>query len=513
MTTTITDWSDLDDVRNNLTEDYRLEADLTPSTAGYSGIGDSFTPIDGFSGEFDGNAHRIEGLFVDTGSSENALFNQINDSGHVHDLAVLDFAYNSVESQVAPLAVSNKGLIEDCITSGSFDTSLGGGFVHANEQEGVIRRCIANCDLKGSAPDTGLFVAGNNGLIEDSYAISFGDFLDYGFVGNLGFFGAGDEINCFWDIERSGDVEQNGDATPLTTDEMQGRDPIEEMAGLDFVDEWSVVAGDANADSDGYPILRTLPIDLQDEYQAATPTAYIDLIANLSASVEEESPPTALSWENNSGPPSVGIYRTTDTSAAFPADYSLIDTLSPASDTYADDSIVDAGSYRYRVGALDDSDALVADTNDETVTIGVPVEALSASVIGETEPSVDLEWTVNYPTLDATRVYRAEGHDEPFPDAFDEVLTLGGGVETAVDETVAFDTRYGYRVVGIVGSAESDATDEAAVTVGERPAFEIRIIDTNTPVTAGDEVGVEVEIVNTGDFAAETTVGLSVTEQ
>ena len=529
MTTTINDWNDLDDVRNNLESDYVLASDLTPSMDSYAGVGDAWEPIGsgnfedgGFAGEFDGNGHRIEGITVQEGAgSDQGLFEQISGGGHIHDLAVVDFNTEELnEFFVAPVAANNSGLIEDCIASGEFGRLISGGFVARNGFEGVIRRCVANSSLTGegsSLSSCGGFVADNrseSSTIEDCYSVSTpkGEFAEFdgGFVGNIA---DGVVENCFFDLERAETDETRADTTPLTTAEMQARGPVDSMTGLDLVSEWSTVVEGVNADQDGYPILRTLPIDVQAGFQDATPTGVISLIANLSANVDDESPPATLSWDNNSAPPSVGVFRSSNESPTFPDDFNRIDSVGSTADAFSDASIINAGEYVYRVAAVDENDDIIAETNAESVTTTVPLEALAAEVVGETEPEVDLEWTVNYPTLDATRVYRAESHDEPFPGAFDEVLTLGGGVKTAVDETVAFDTSYGYRVVGIVGGTESDPTDETAVTVGEGPAFEIRILDTNTPVNAGDEVGVEVEIVNTGDFAKETDVELSVTEQ
>ena len=41
MVTRISDWYDLDDARNDLTADYELVNDLTPSTAGYDDVASS----------------------------------------------------------------------------------------------------------------------------------------------------------------------------------------------------------------------------------------------------------------------------------------------------------------------------------------------------------------------------------------------------------------------------------------------------------------------------------------
>ena len=45
MAVEISDWNDLDNVRNDLTSDYILVNDLDSGTAGYAGIGDDWNPI------------------------------------------------------------------------------------------------------------------------------------------------------------------------------------------------------------------------------------------------------------------------------------------------------------------------------------------------------------------------------------------------------------------------------------------------------------------------------------
>ena len=59
MAVEISDWNDLDNVRNDLSGDYVLVNDLDSETDGYAGIGDDFEPIgfiedDRFTSEFGG---------------------------------------------------------------------------------------------------------------------------------------------------------------------------------------------------------------------------------------------------------------------------------------------------------------------------------------------------------------------------------------------------------------------------------------------------------------------------
>ncbi len=93
MVTEITDWNGLDDVRNNLSGSYRLMSDLDADTAGYSGIGDSFTPIgsraDPFTGTFNGNGHTISNLVIDgSGTDHVGLFGAIDRALATTDLLI-----------------------------------------------------------------------------------------------------------------------------------------------------------------------------------------------------------------------------------------------------------------------------------------------------------------------------------------------------------------------------------------------------------------------------------------
>lgn len=96
--TTIENWHDLSDIRNDLSGDYTLENDLTPHTEGYSAtVGESgWDPIGdydddvAFGGTLDGNGHTIAGLEIYNDSFRgNGIFSYIVD-GTVKNLHMED---------------------------------------------------------------------------------------------------------------------------------------------------------------------------------------------------------------------------------------------------------------------------------------------------------------------------------------------------------------------------------------------------------------------------------------
>lgn len=84
--TQISDWNDLNNVRQNLSGSYILMNDLDEETAGYStfNTGEGWMPIGSesaaFTGTFDGNGHTISGLTIDRDTGDNGLFGFVRDA-------------------------------------------------------------------------------------------------------------------------------------------------------------------------------------------------------------------------------------------------------------------------------------------------------------------------------------------------------------------------------------------------------------------------------------------------
>ena len=251
--TPVLNWDDLNNIRNDLSGDYVLQADLDQESAGYAtyNTGDGWVPITVFTGTFEGNSHTISGLTSTTGG----LFGVI-DGGKVENLGLEDVAITSTVTSVAPLAglLENGAEVLNSYTTGTLDGtgSYGnGGLVGRINTGSAVRRSWSSVDATHDSEGNngrsgGLVGQVHNGTIEDSYFsgsfIATGEDIgglvgivwsngnvvrSYsigqvdgtvnvgGLVGRL----AGSESSSFWDIEASG-IDSSAAGTGLTTAEM-----------------------------------------------------------------------------------------------------------------------------------------------------------------------------------------------------------------------------------------------------------------------------------------------------
>jgi len=178
MSVEISDWNDLDNVRNDLSGDYVLVNDLDSETDGYAGIGDDWNPIgeqeldgDFYEGIFDGDGFEIRDLIVDTTERNVGLFSGLRSPGEIRNLSVVgDITTTSDSLNAAVLCSENRGLIENCDTAGSVTASslsALGGLVGRNE--GPISESYATGSVEGDENVGGL-VGFNPSTISGSYA-------------------------------------------------------------------------------------------------------------------------------------------------------------------------------------------------------------------------------------------------------------------------------------------------------------------------------------------------------
>ena len=309
MPVEIADWNDLDAVRDDLTGDYVLVNDLDSETDGYAGIGDDFEPIgfvsgnregDPFSGVLDGDGFQISDLVIEQNDSTEggvAFITQVGSGGLVEDLSVDgtvnstidEFLYGGLAATVAfssapgtiqhcvshvdvtapdgdrvgALVGQNEGTVSESYATGSVEGDLRvGGLVGANFD--TVAETYATGSVEADELVGGL-VGRNGETVTDSY--STGSVEGNVDVGGLVGDSFGDEIDSYWDTETSGQSTSDGDATGLTTSEMQGSEAETNMDGFDFADMWdAVLESDSDTTADGYPIL--LAVDRGDQLEA-----------------------------------------------------------------------------------------------------------------------------------------------------------------------------------------------------------------------------------------------------
>ncbi|WP_079911359.1 InlB B-repeat-containing protein [Paenibacillus sp. 32352] len=185
----------LNAVRNNLSANYKLGADINAAeTAGWND-GAGWLPIPSFTGVFDGAGHVIRGLTIHRPDSMNVgLFQEIRDAGVVKNIGLEESTIVG-GSYTGGLAGLNYGTVDQAYVTGTVDSPQGviGGLVGYNASgyndavqpiEGKIVGSYSAATVHSSSNDsTGGLVGQNDGKITDSYAT--GDVSGYKYVGGL----------------------------------------------------------------------------------------------------------------------------------------------------------------------------------------------------------------------------------------------------------------------------------------------------------------------------------------
>ena len=169
-------------------------------------------------------------------------------------------------------------LVTDSYATGSVEgDTFVGGLVGRNAD--TVTESYATGSVDGNEEVGGL-VGRNVETIKESYAT--GSVEGNEEVGGLVGGAFGTQTDSYWDTETSGQSTSDGDATGLTTDEMQGSEAETNMDGFDFADEWFLVIQDESIDEfapdeDGYPILQSVDEANQLEAQNITFTVAFTL--------------------------------------------------------------------------------------------------------------------------------------------------------------------------------------------------------------------------------------------
>ena len=281
MVVEISDWNDLDNVRNDLNGDYVLVNDLDSETNGYAGIGDDFTPIGvglsgNFNGTFDGQGYQISDLVVSIDADSVGLFGAVSrDTSQftiIENLSVSGSVTNTGENPrtgglAGFLDGDGGGEIKNCVSHVDVTSSGGevGGLV-GRVQLDTVTDSYATGSVDGGGSDVGGLVGTNTqGTIQTSYAV--GPVTAGNAGGLVGDVSNGTVTDSYWDTETSGESTSDG-GTGLTTAEMQGSEAETNMDGFDFENTWdSVLESDDDTSADGYPILLALNRENQLEEQ------------------------------------------------------------------------------------------------------------------------------------------------------------------------------------------------------------------------------------------------------
>ncbi|MDD3079927.1 MAG: hypothetical protein PHH37_12610 [Paludibacter sp.] len=154
--TTISDAAGLIAISNNLSGSYVLTADIT--------LTDTWTPITGFSGTFDGGGHIIKGLsYNNTATEKVALFATTTDAT-IKNLGIEGANIIAKKDVAAIIGVMTGGVLEQCYVSNSYIqggdhvASLVGQAV-AGTSNAVVRNCYASAYIYATTNNSGGLIA------------------------------------------------------------------------------------------------------------------------------------------------------------------------------------------------------------------------------------------------------------------------------------------------------------------------------------------------------------------
>jgi hypothetical protein len=313
----LTTVDELQAVKGNLSADYVLGENINASETEMWNSGAGFTPIGNLSntflGNFDGQNHSVDGLYIHRPNTDNSvgLFG-VASSADIKNIGVTNldiqgatgvgglvglnrntnitksYSTGSVtgNTDVGGLVGYNRntnitksystgsvtgaydigGLVGDNRLSSNITKSYSnsnvsgdagvGGLVGHNRDSGYITKSYSNSNVSGDSPVGGL-VGHNTGgsYINKSYSVGIvtGNLNVGGLVGDIY---QATVIDSYWNIETSTQETSAGSAIGLTKAEMTGSAAETNMVGFDFTSEWRTVsASDADSSADSYPIL------------------------------------------------------------------------------------------------------------------------------------------------------------------------------------------------------------------------------------------------------------------
>lgn len=250
----ISNASELQAMEDDLDANYELVSDIDASDTAEFNNGTGFDPVgpstslgNQFTGVLDGNNHTVTGLTIDRPDEDRlGLFGVSR--GTITDVTLTNATVTGTDT-VAGLVGINSGTIRNATASGTVTgTNTVAGLVGRNGNNGQIQ--IARASVTVTGTDTVAGLVGNNfggGTIRDTFAvgsvISDSDDTDVDVGGLLGD-NSGTVAESYFDTRTTARNTSAGNATGLTTAEMQGAAAKSNMTGLGFGESWRTVAGD-----------------------------------------------------------------------------------------------------------------------------------------------------------------------------------------------------------------------------------------------------------------------------
>lgn len=289
-------------IRNDFGACYQLGADIDLSSyntaSGWQPIGSKSVQ---FKGMLDGKGYKIKNLFIknpendfvglfarSTGEIKNLKLENVNVSGgkiigglvgdnykgtiencHINGTVSGDYNVGGLVGTNSTGAIENcssignvsgsnlgyggglvgynyQGSIESCFSTGRVSAAYNVGGLVGGNSSGDIKNCYSTSAVQGSKCIGGLVGLDEDGSIENCYSI--GTVTGIKNVGGLVARSTGSIISSYYDLESSGQTDNDGRGTPKTTAEMMQQATFNNW---DF-NIWSIVEGES------YPYLRVL---------------------------------------------------------------------------------------------------------------------------------------------------------------------------------------------------------------------------------------------------------------
>jgi hypothetical protein len=171
----ISSWTDLNNIRNNLSGDYILIKNLSSADADYIGIGNNWIPLGDenifFTGTFEGQGYIISNFKVLEGYSYSGLFGY--NLGNISNIGLINFSVSGEGQGTGSLTGANNGIIMNSYATGNVigTGQFVGGLVGAT-WGGSIMNSYATGNVIGSNNDGtgGLIGLNKDSSIMNSYA-------------------------------------------------------------------------------------------------------------------------------------------------------------------------------------------------------------------------------------------------------------------------------------------------------------------------------------------------------
>jgi len=210
-----------------------------------------------------------------------------------------------------------------------------------------------------------------------------------------------------------------------------------------------------------------------------------------------------LSWTDNSDNENeFRVYRTTKVAPTFPDDYTQIDTVGADTTSYTDTNAPNGESVDYAVTAAND-DGESDPTKAIIETIGTPTVG---TPFADSNSEIVVSWSKNDNSSAGSHAVDRADNGGPF-----QQVASGLSASTAEYATgthVPDSDTYQYRVRRLAGDDElADKSGDVYVE------YVVTITGTNSPVSAGDSLDVDVEVANNGTIEGDQEIALTVTEQ